>query len=75
MVNQYKKNGTKKWIVCFIVIFLSIPLGFAPYTIYRLTHSVSDRKHLDNELKDYFGDYKISESLLDVLVVSYDWNS
>ena len=47
MINNYKKNSTKKWIVCFVFILLGILPSFIPYAIYRLTNSWSNRTHLD----------------------------
>ena len=76
MINDYKKNSTKKWIVCLIVTLLGILPSFLPYGIYRVLNSLSNRKHLDDELGSYFGEYKISDAVSDeVLVISFDWNS
>ena len=55
MINDYKKNSTKKWIVCLIVTLLGILPSFLPYGIYRVLNSLSNRKNLDAELEDYFG--------------------
>ena len=76
MINNYKKNSTKKWVVCFIFTLLGILPSFLPYAIYRLTNSWSNRIYLDLELLDYFGEFKISDSVSDeVLIISFDWNS
>ena len=55
MINDYKKNSTKKWIVCLIVTLLGILPSFLPYGIYRVLNSLSNRKNLDDELESYFG--------------------
>jgi len=47
MINNYKKNSTKKWIVCFVFVLLGILPSFIPYIIYRLTNSLSNRIFLD----------------------------
>lgn len=76
MINNYKKNSTRKWVVCFIITLIGVIPSFFPYVIYRLSLSFSDRINLDRELRNYFGEYKISESVSDeVLVISFDWNS
>ena len=50
--------------------------SFIPYLILKFTSAWSDRNYLDEVLRDNFGEFKISESVSDeVLVILYDWNS
>jgi hypothetical protein len=43
MINNYKKNSTKKWIICFIFTLFGIIPSYLPSIIYRITNSLSDR--------------------------------